>query len=121
MTARAILSLSFHGSAQALEYYHVDNPDITPWRDISEALAARMDDPIRPVPMKDWLEEVRTRSQDSHLETDKVPAARLLNFFEDEISAPALDVSRSLTVAPELRFGSIERPLIERYLEYIGL
>ncbi|KZS94473.1 hypothetical protein SISNIDRAFT_453395 [Sistotremastrum niveocremeum HHB9708] len=121
VTARAILSLSFHDSAQALEYYHVDNPDVTPWRDISEALAARMDDKIRPVSMKDWLEEVRTRSQGSNLETDKVPAARLLNFFEDEISAPALDVSKSLTVAPELRFGSIERPLIEKYLEYIGL
>ncbi|KZS90163.1 acetyl-CoA synthetase-like protein [Sistotremastrum niveocremeum HHB9708] len=121
VTAHVIISLSFNPAAKALDYFHLENPDVTPWENICLVLRSHGSREIHSVPMKDWITEVRRRSQDPNFNAADIPASRLLEFFETEASIPVLDVAESLKVAPELRIGSIPPSLIEKYLDYLGL
>lgn len=121
MTARVILAQTFHSNAKPVEYFHLENPDATPWSAIVEVVATHNGRNLQLVPMAEWLAEVRRRSQEPGFNADKVPAFRLLGFYENDISMPALGVERALEVAPELKFGPIPKSLVAKYLEYLNL
>ncbi|KZS89139.1 acetyl-CoA synthetase-like protein [Sistotremastrum niveocremeum HHB9708] len=121
VTARVVLSQTFHADAKPLEYFHLENPDLTPWSDVAEVVATHNGRKLKLVPMAEWLAEVKRRSLEPNFDADKVPAVRLLGFYENEITMPVLGVKRALSVAPELKFGPIPKSLITKYLEYLHL
>jgi len=52
---------------------------------------------------------------------DKVPAIRLVEFFENMQSTPGMDISNTLKIAPEVDHGTVSPALIDRYLNYQNL
>ncbi|KZS89164.1 acetyl-CoA synthetase-like protein [Sistotremastrum niveocremeum HHB9708] len=121
VTARVVLSQTFHPDAKPLDYFHLENPDVTPWTDIAEVVATHNGRNLQLVSMEEWLAEIKRRSQEPGFNADKVPAVRLLGFYETEVTMPVLGVEHALEVAPELKFGPIPRSLITKYLEYLHL
>ncbi|KZS89154.1 acetyl-CoA synthetase-like protein [Sistotremastrum niveocremeum HHB9708] len=121
VAARVIISQSFHSDARALDYFHLENPEATPWSDVAEVVSGHNGRNIQLVSMKEWLAELKQRSQEPDFDAEKIPAFRLLGFYEEEITMPILGVGRTLQISPELRFGPIARSLITKYLEYLRL
>lgn len=93
ITARVILSQSFHPAAKPLDYFHLENPDVTPWSSVAEVLSTHNGRSLKQVPMEEWLAEVKRRSQEPGFDADKLPAFRLLGFWENEVTMPVLGVS----------------------------
>lgn len=68
--------------------------------------------------MTQWLAKLRKHTID---DAEKVPAVRLLEFFEHMEDGPSLDVTNTLAIAPELDNGPLTSELLEKYLAYQGV
>lgn len=62
-----------------------------------------------------WLDKVREYGVE---DAEKVPAVRLLSFFENFGLMPALGVKKTAEIAPEVKYGSVSSELLTKYLDY---
>ena len=99
----------------SLNYFHLENPTNTAWSDVANAISQYKGANLPLVPFQRWLSRVRELGIE---EAEKVPAVRLLEFFESLENFPALDVKNTLTVAPEVDYGMITSELLHKYLDY---
>jgi len=104
--------------AELLGYYHLENPVTTPWSAVANAISQYKGANLPQVPFQQWLSKVREYGVK---DAEKVPAVRLLEFFESLENFPALDVSNTLKIAPEVEYGLVDSELIQRYLAYQGI
>ena len=105
-------------SVEPLEYFHIENPISTPWKEIAEAIREASPRPLKTVPTFVWLKELSK----PHIDPQRVPAVRLLEFFgslrDQEEGTSALSCESSICVAPELNVGPIGPEVIRKYVEY---
>lgn len=101
-----------------MDYYHLDNPVATPWHVVADAISQYKGANIPQVSFQDWLSKVRDFGD---RDPEKVPAFRLLEFYENLEVFPVLDVANTKKVAPEVEYGQLEVDLIHKYLAYQGL
>ena len=106
-----------HEEAQ-LDYYHLENPTQTPWSTIADRISKHKGASLQQIPLKQWIAKVREHGLEG---AEKVPAIRLVEFFENMQSTPGMDISNTLTIAPEVDHGTVSPDLIERYLDYQNL
>lgn len=107
------LSQSHHGDK--VGHFHLENPSTTPWKSVANAIASYKGSNLSKVSMKDWVFKIR---QYGIGDAEKVPAVRLLDFYENWESMPVLSVVNTRALAPEVDFGVLSPELLEKYVEY---
>ena|ERR1700742_469755 len=117
VAASVVLKQAFTHSTEddTVDYYHLENPVTTPWSEIAEAISRYNGADLPLVPLKEWLSKLREHGIE---DVEKVPAIRLVDFYESLGAFPALDVSNTLEIAPEVNYGRICSDLMTRYLRY---
>lgn len=118
IASKAILSLAFATPTRSPEYYHVENPEVTPWSEIAKIAADWRDLKLQLIPMRDWLDEVVKRSKDS--DAADIPASILLEFLTEQPTMPPLRIDRTRSLFPMVDFGPIPKLLIQQYLRYLA-
>lgn len=99
----------------SVDYFHLENPSSTPWIEIATVISQYKGANLTLVPYSQWLEKLKKHKIE---DAEKVPAVRLLEFFENLEDSPALDVKNTLSIAPELDHGKITPKLLNLYLDY---
>ncbi|KAF8526258.1 male sterility protein-domain-containing protein [Hysterangium stoloniferum] len=100
-----------------LHYFSVENPFLTPWNVVIEALSVTSPKPLRLVPFATWLDYIKG----TKLDPQEVPAVRLIDFFSARTtptSRAALGWDDSVKITPELAMGPISVELMKRYILY---
>jgi hypothetical protein len=103
------------GTDELVDYFHLENPTSTPWSKIANVISQYKGANLALVPLREWLVKLREHSIE---DAEKVPAVRLLEFFENLEDSSKLDVRKTLEIASELDFGKITEELMHRYLDY---
>ena len=98
-----------------LDHFHLQNPTVAPWSAVARAISQHKGSNLPLVPVKIWLSKVREHGIE---DAEKVPAIRLLDFYEHMENLPALDVTETLKIAPQVDYGAPTSKLLEKYLEY---
>jgi hypothetical protein len=102
-------------SPGSLDYFHLENPTNTPWATIASTISKYKGSNLPLVTLQEWLSKVREHGIE---DAEKVPAIRLLDFYENLELLPALDVKKTLQVAPEVGYGLLTPEVLEKYLDY---
>lgn len=115
IAASAVVKQAFEDSSP-LSYFSVENPFLTPWKFVTQALSDQSPKPLRLVTLAEWLEHIRKSKPDPN----EVPASKLLEFYETQGGplGTGLGWERSVKVAPELAAGPISRELVGVYIVY---
>jgi hypothetical protein len=99
----------------SLDYFHLENPTTTPWATVASAISKYKGSNLPFVTRQEWLSKVREHGIE---DAEKVPAIRLQDFYEAMEVLPALDVRKTLQVAPEVDYGLLTPEILEKYLDY---
>ena len=112
-----VLSLTFasHEQKGSPGYFHLENPVPTPWSMVADALSHYRGHDLPQVGFEEWLSKLRKYSID---EAEKVPAVRMLEFFENFGIYPTLNVKNTEAIAPEVNYGVISTELLTKYIDY---
>lgn len=96
-------------------YYHLENPTCVPWSTIADAISQYKRVNLSKVTFASWLSNLRAKRDG---DAEKIPALRLLDFFEGLEPTLPLRVENTLKLAPEVNYGMISSALVAKYLEY---
>src|SRR6202012_2948147 len=120
IAASVALKLTFteHEARGSIEHYHLENPTTTPWSEIANAISQHNGGNLPPVPLKQWGSKLREHGIEG---AGRVSAIPLVDFYENLDAFPALDVSKTLKIAPEVNCGLVSSELMTRYLKYQGI
>ena len=115
IAAKAVAAQAFAYNGR-LEFFNVDNAAATPWADVTAMVLHLLQNAVRPVPMRAWLEAAQATLGDC-------PATRLAPFLAGLAGGAdaALDVARSARLCPELAYGPVTLELVAAYLAGLGI
>lgn len=119
VAASVVSRLTFNAVKDGMEasYYHLENPTSTPWSIIANAVSQYKGQNLPQVPFAEWLSRLQERAKVNG-DAERIPAIRLLDFFEDMKPFLPMRVENSSRLAPEVNYGAISPELLQRYLEY---
>jgi hypothetical protein len=98
-----------------LQYYHLENPTSTPWSTVADGISQYRSNNLPQISLREWISKVNEYGVEN---AERIPAIRLMDFFEKLEEFPGLNVTNTLKIAPEVDYGSITKNDITRYLDY---
>ncbi|KAF9007177.1 hypothetical protein BDQ17DRAFT_1351557 [Cyathus striatus] len=134
VAAASVLDIAFHdepntpvssSDSGSLNYYHLENPTKTSWKEILKMFCAASGRNLEEVPTNVWLKEMEVTAGSG--KADDFPALALHQFYSDYAlsgstgASPSLDTRKAARISPGVNFGEITEDLMRKYTRWFDL